>query len=85
MNFIVLAAQALDEHKKIPKWSLAVILVFSLLSLLYPRVLFFWDEGWKLSDPHVGPSGLWLFITRLFGFVLLIYCFSLLKEGAFTN
>ena len=47
------------------------LFVFGLISIFFPRVIFFFQEGWKFQDAE--PSGLFLFMTRAAGVACIVF------------
>lgn len=47
-----------------------VFVGLGLLSALFPRVIFFFEEGWKFRDAE--PSDTFLLVTRIIGVITVI-------------
>jgi hypothetical protein len=47
------------------------LFVFGIISIFFPRVIFFFQEGWKFQDAE--PSDLFIFMTRAAGVAAIVF------------
>jgi len=83
-SLLFVAVNVVTSTKDVPNWVLIVGFISCGVSLLFPRVMWFWQEGWKFRG-DVEPSGLWLFVTRLAGLAGIILLFWVMNGAKPLN